>query len=274
MIDTGTGNTIELRRSGPAVSADGADGAAPPVAVPMKKKSLPATPNVPPPPATAPTAAPAAVTPPAAATPLPSTPASLTPAAAATPLPSTPDAAPVTLAGTPAATTPAPPAITVQLDAPTTPQKVGATFYVPVNLTGGQDLFSVPMELHYDPQKLTLVNVDNGDLLTRDGQIASLVHRDDNGTVHIATSRPQGMKGITGDGTVVTASFVAKAPGDAMVMVSQAMPRNSAQQVLPASPAKVPEAVTVVGGVFAAAVKVMVPGTITGAPPLQVSVKL
>jgi hypothetical protein len=45
-------------------------------------------------------------------------------------------------------------------------------------------------------------------------------------------------------------------------------------QVLPASPAKVPEAVTVVGGVFAAAVKVMVPGTITGAPPLQVSVKL
>jgi general secretion pathway protein D len=93
------------------------------------------------------------------------------------------------------------------------------------------------MELTYDPKILTLVNVDNGDLLTRDGQIASLVHRDDNGTVHIATSRPQGMTGISGDGTVVTASFIAKAPGETMVMVSQVMPRNSAQQVLPASPA-------------------------------------
>jgi hypothetical protein len=45
-------------------------------------------------------------------------------------------------------------------------------------------------------------------------------------------------------------------------------------QVLPASPEKVPDAVTVVGGVFAAAVKTMVPGTFTGGPPLQVSVKL
>jgi len=226
MIDTGTGNTIELRRSGPEVSADGVDGAAPVPAVPMKKKSLPSTPVVPPPAAAAPVPAPA--------------PAALTPGAATTALPSTPAVAPagapVSLTGTPAPAA-ATAGVTLLIDAPTTPQKVGASFAVPINMSGGQDVVSVPMELQYDPKILTLVNVDNGDLLTRDGQIASLVHRDDNGTVHIATSRPQGVKGISGDGTVVTASFIAKAPGQAMVMVTQAMPRNSAQQVLAASPA-------------------------------------
>jgi general secretion pathway protein D len=131
--------------------------------------------------------------------------------------------------------TPAPAGISLQLTAPTAPQKVGSTFTVAVRLAGGQDIFSVPMEMQYDAQKLSLINVDNGDLLIRDGQIASLVHRDDNGAVHINTSRPQGMKGISGDGTVVVASFLAKAPGDASIAVTQVMPHNSAQQTLPAT---------------------------------------
>jgi general secretion pathway protein D len=129
----------------------------------------------------------------------------------------------------------APGLVSLQLVAPPLPEKVGNTFAVQVQLSGGQDIFSVPMELQYDTQKLTLVNVDNGDLLARDGQIASLVHRDDNGTVKIATSRPQGMKGISGNGTVVVASFLAKSAGDASVAVTQVMPRNSAQQTLPAT---------------------------------------
>jgi general secretion pathway protein D len=136
------------------------------------------------------------------------------------------------LGATPA---PAPGGISLQLNAPAAPQKVGSTFTVAFQLQGGQDVFSVPIEMQYDATKLSLINVDNGDLLTRDGQIASLVHRDDNGTVHINTSRPQGSKGISGDGTVIVASFLAKAPGDASVNVTQIMPRNSAQQTLPAT---------------------------------------
>jgi general secretion pathway protein D len=202
MIDTGTGNTIELRRSGPEVSADGADGA--PAAKPSPSKPLPAKPV-------------------ALPVPLPATP----PAASLVHAPG------VAAAATAVAAVPA--GITLQLTPPAAPQKVGSTFTVAVKMSGGQDIFSVPMEMQYDPQKLTLINVDNGDLLTRDGQIASLVHRDENGMVHIATSRPQGMKGISGDGTVVVASFIAKAPGETLVAVTQAMPRNSAQQVLPAS---------------------------------------
>jgi general secretion pathway protein D len=198
-IDTGTGNTIELRHVEPAETTEPAAASGAAAGTPMLK-------------------------------PMPAKPSPATPMAAPVPAP----APPVSLAP-PAGVASIPGAISVQVEAPPAPEKVGSTFSVQVNLTGGQDVESVPMELHYDPTKLSLINVDNGDLLARDGQIASLVHRDDNGTVKIATSRPQGTKGISGNGTVVVASFIAKAPGDATVAVTSVMPRNSSQQTLPAT---------------------------------------
>ena len=47
----------------------------------------------------------------------------------------------------------------------------GTTFQVPVVLTGGTDVSSVPLQIQYDPSKLSLVNVGDGDLLNRDGQV-------------------------------------------------------------------------------------------------------
>lgn len=114
--------------------------------------------------------------------------------------------------------------------------KVGSTFQMKVDLTGGHDIFSVPMQLHYDPQVLSLVNVDTGNLLAKDGQTTALVHRDDpsgNGDVTISTSRPPGVHGVTGNGDVCVLTFQAKAPGDATVQVMQSAARNSAQTILP-----------------------------------------
>jgi general secretion pathway protein D len=115
-----------------------------------------------------------------------------------------------------------------------TVQKVGSTFQMQVNLTGGKDLFSVPMQLHYDPAVLNLVNVDSGPLLTRDSQTTALVHRDDgNGNVTISTSRPPGAPGVSGSGGLCTLTFQAKAPGNATIQVVKSAARNSAQQILP-----------------------------------------
>ena len=112
--------------------------------------------------------------------------------------------------------------------------KVGSTFQMQMDLSGGHDVFSVPMQLHYDPKVLELVNVDTGNLLAKDGQTTATVHRDEgNGDVTISTSRPPGVKGITGDGNLVTLTFLAKAPGDATVQVTKAAARNSAQSILP-----------------------------------------
>jgi general secretion pathway protein D len=113
-------------------------------------------------------------------------------------------------------------------------QKVGSTFQMQMDLSGGHDVFSVPMQLHYDPKVLELINVDTGDLLAKDGQTTATVHRDEgNGDVTISTSRPPGVKGITGNGNLCTLTFMAKAPGDATVQVTKAAARNSAQSILP-----------------------------------------
>ena len=122
-------------------------------------------------------------------------------------------------------------AVSMQLVPPATPSKMGSTLQVAVNLSGGQDVFSVPMMLHYDSSKLSLINVDTGGFLGRDGQAIALVHRDDgNGMVVVSASRPPGVAGINGSGTVCLLTFQAKAPGDAALNIVRASVKNSAQQ--------------------------------------------
>jgi general secretion pathway protein D len=119
-------------------------------------------------------------------------------------------------------------------------QKVGSTFQMLVDVSGANDVFSVPMQLHYDPSKLSLVNVDTADRTTnnflgKDGQAVALVHRDDgSGNVAISASRPPGIKGVSGSGTVCVLTFQAKAAGDASVAITRPVLRNSQQQALPA----------------------------------------
>ncbi|MBB6142227.1 general secretion pathway protein D [Silvibacterium bohemicum] len=125
------------------------------------------------------------------------------------------------------------------------PQKVGSTFQMAVTLAGGSDVFSVPLQLQYDQAKLNLINVDLADsakgtnFLGQDGQAVALVHRDDgSGNVAISASRPPGTHGISGSGTVCLLTFQAKSPGDAAVVITRPVVRNSAQQSLPATGAR------------------------------------
>ncbi len=123
--------------------------------------------------------------------------------------------------------------MTLQIAPPAVPPKVGGTFQVAVNLNGGQDVFSVPMQLHYDSSKLALINVDSGAYLGHDGQAIALVHRDDGaGNVVISASRPPGVPGVNGSGTVCILTFQANAAGDANMAVVRASAKNSAQQAV------------------------------------------
>ena len=154
--------------------------------------------------------------------------------------PHTPAAAPADAqaTGTPPAATPTPPPAlssteTLQLAPPQAPPKAGSTFQVAVNLSGGQDVFSVPMQVHYDNSKLALINVDTGGFLGHDGQAIALVHRDDGvGNVVISASRPPGVAGVTGAGTVCILTFQANTPGDAGMQIIRASTKNSAQQAV------------------------------------------
>ena len=122
------------------------------------------------------------------------------------------------------------------LTPPAGPLATGATFQVPVVLNGATDIASVPIQLVYDPVKLSLINVAAGDLLSRDGQAVALIHRDDGpGNVTVVAARPPGAAGISGSGTVCVLTFQAKAPGNTALTMPRAGAVNSAQQQVPAT---------------------------------------
>jgi general secretion pathway protein D len=130
--------------------------------------------------------------------------------------------------------------VSFALNPPPGPVAVGATFQIPVVLMGGVDIASVPMQLSYDPAKLSLVNVDSGDLLGHDGQAVALVHRDDGpGSITINASRPPGAAGVSGAGVVCVLSFQAKTAGESVLAITRPAAVNSAQQQVPAKGAQI-----------------------------------
>jgi general secretion pathway protein D len=223
-IDTGTGQSIELRRDPSANNSDSepinsikprsadsptsAANAASTMVQQLNQQSSPVAPPA--------NYVPGAQTPPTqpAATPQPAT---QTPA---TQTPATP-----TAGGPPISFTVVPPDST---------QSVGSTFQVAVMLGNGHDVFSVPLQLQFNPTLLQLVNVDAGDFLSKDGQAVSLVHREDNGLVAISSIRPPNTPGVSGTGSLCTLTFKAIAPGDSTLSLVKVGALNSAQANLPA----------------------------------------
>lgn len=118
-------------------------------------------------------------------------------------------------------------------DPTNTTQHVGSTFTVNVLLNGGQNIFQVPMQISYDPKLLQVANVSNGSFLSQDGQIVTVTHREDDGTMQVTATRPPGAAGISGQGSVVTLTFVAKAAGQASLTIAKGGARDPAMQALP-----------------------------------------
>jgi len=129
---------------------------------------------------------------------------------------------------------------TFMFDPPTVNIAKGATFTVNVMLSGGQNVYSVPLELNYDATQLQVVNVSNGGFLSQDGQAVALVHRDDAGTgkLQVTATRPPGSAGVSGQGAVVTLTFMAKAPGQSALTITRGGARDPAMQPIPMSGAQ------------------------------------
>jgi len=141
----------------------------------------------------------------------------------------------------PAATAPPMPQLTERgagqasfaFDPPASTQPAGSTFTVSVLLNGAQNVHTVPLQLSYDPKLLQVVNVSNGSLLSQDGQIVTVTHREDDGTMQITAMRPPGATGVSGQGPVVTLTFMAKAAGQGSLTIARGGARDPAMQALP-----------------------------------------
>ena len=122
-------------------------------------------------------------------------------------------------------------------DPPALTPHVGSTFTVNVLLNGAQNVYSVPLQMTYDPKLLQVVNVSNGSLLSQDGQIVTVTHREDDstGTLQVTATRPPGATGITGQGPVVTLTFMAKAAGQGSLAISRGGATDPAMQAMQVS---------------------------------------
>ncbi len=153
----------------------------------------------------------------------PGQPASPTPAGQ-TPAPNGSPAAPASPSGT----------ASFLFDPPTIQTTKGNTFVVNLLLSGAQNVHTVPVQLNYDPKMLQLVNVSNGGFLSQDGQIVSLVHREDEmiGQSQITASRPSGAGGVSGQGAVITITFQAKADGQTPLTITRGGARDPGLQAI------------------------------------------
>jgi general secretion pathway protein D len=113
--------------------------------------------------------------------------------------------------------------------------KVGSTFTVNLHMAGGQNVYSVPVQIGYDPNRLELVNVSNGNFLSQDGQAVALVHRDDasTGTLQITATRPPNSGGATGAGDVFTLTFMAKSPGQSTLSITRTGLKDASMNNIP-----------------------------------------
>jgi general secretion pathway protein D len=134
-----------------------------------------------------------------------------------------------------------PGAATFSFDPATITQAAGSTFAVNVVLAGAQNAYSVPLQISYDPKMLQVVNVSNGSFLSQDGQAVALVHRDDDttGTLQITATRPPGAGGISGQGTIVTLTLMAKAAGQSTLTIARGGVRDPGMQSAPAAGAAI-----------------------------------
>ncbi len=218
-LDVGTANAIELRRDG-----SGGPNASTPAAVP------------PPAPATAPQQGraqqTAPVQPPMGAQQVP--PAG-TPAQPQPPQAQPPQTSQAQPAISPQAQNGGAAAAVLSFDPAQVTQAVSSTFVVNVAVSGAQNLYSVPLQISYDPKMLQLLNVSNGPFLSRDGQPVALVHRDDanTGTVQVSATRPPGAPGISGQGVIFSLTFLAKSAGQSVLNITRAAGRDPAMQSVP-----------------------------------------
>ncbi|MGH9606537.1 MAG: cohesin domain-containing protein [Terracidiphilus sp.] len=260
-IDTGSGQNIDLRMMEPKnpppavkptayvepgvgiVQGSSAAGAAPAALAQMGAMGEPQQTRPQAQPSPPPAAAPPQARPPGAAQ-MPVPPPTRAPGPFTTQPPVHPPGQPPGQAAGPAGSVaPAAPASaepSFTLNAPPVPVALGSTFQVPVVLNGGANADSIPLQMHYDPAHLSLVNVSDGNFLSRDRQPVAIVHRDDGpGNLTIVSSRPPGAPGMSGSGVVCVLTFQGKAAGTSVLSITRAGVVNSAQQQVTARTSQV-----------------------------------
>ena len=114
-------------------------------------------------------------------------------------------------------------------------QKPNANFGVNIVLRNSRDILTVPLRIHYDPQKLRVVTVASGGLFDRAGQSGTLDRRVDAaaGTIDLTISRTLPTPEVYDSGALVTLTFVSKAAGHSQLQLDPVVLHDSSNRATP-----------------------------------------
>ena len=124
---------------------------------------------------------------------------------------------------------------TVRLQPVAASIKPGETTSIQVQLENMEDLFSASLMFRYDPQLLSLEDVQHGDFLSGGTQEVAIIQRidKDKGQAGIFTTRQPNTAGVNGKGILLSLVVRRLAEGPASLELVEAGTRNSRQRILP-----------------------------------------
>lgn len=113
--------------------------------------------------------------------------------------------------------------------------KVGDTATLGLAISNVNDLFSIPLMIHYDPAVIRVEEVRNGGFLSGGTQEIAIVQRIDQqkGEVIVSATRQPNTPGVNGTGTVLGLVLHAVGPGTSHLQILQVNAHNSQQQSIP-----------------------------------------
>ncbi len=113
--------------------------------------------------------------------------------------------------------------------------KVGQPVTIGIAVDNVADLFAIPMMLQFDPNVISVEEVQHGSFLSGGNQEIAVVQRVDaeHGQAIISATRQPNTPGVSGSGTLLGLVVKGKAPGTAKISIVQVNARDSQNKPIP-----------------------------------------
>jgi general secretion pathway protein D len=136
---------------------------------------------------------------------------------------------------TPASAQTGPTTVQLHFEPAVTHMKMGDTETLGLAISNVNDLYSIPLMIHYDPAVIRVEEVRNGGFLSGGTQEIAIVQRIDQqkGEVIVSATRQPNTPGVNGTGTVLGFVVHTVGPGTSHLEILQVNAHNSQQQPIP-----------------------------------------
>ena len=127
------------------------------------------------------------------------------------------------------------PAAQLQFDPANVTLKRGDTMTLGLKVTNINDLYSIPLLIHYNPAVVQVEEIRNGGFLSANAQDIAIVQRIDSerGEAVVSATRQPNTPGVSGTGTLLGLVVRAVGPGTSPIQILQVNARDSQQRTIP-----------------------------------------